>query len=104
MKTRTAVKELSEYKDLKTQWLPVTNECEQQEYTAMLIHDSFGTPLRAYLSQHFRKITYIHYMNFEDAKPLVVSERPDVVIDLRVARNLEKALRPDPELENMLAE
>ncbi|THB78240.1 MAG: hypothetical protein D6B25_04825 [Desulfobulbaceae bacterium] len=103
MRRMTELKETAAYKDVEPHRLPVTNGCKKKEYSAIVIHDSFGNFLRKYLSQNFRKIIYIHHMNFEDAKVLIAKEQPDVVIDLRVARNLEKALMPDPELEQMIA-
>ena len=41
-------------------------------------------------------------MNFEGAKVLIDQERPDIVLDLRVARGINRSLLPDPELEQRL--
>jgi hypothetical protein len=67
-----------------------------------VIHDSFGKFLRPYLSQHFSSVIYINSMNFEGAKALIERERPDIVIDQRVARRIHRSVLPDPELEQHL--
>ena len=94
-----SLKKIKEYRNLPTYRLPEVSGCDKGRYTAVFIHDSFGDFLRPYFSQHFKKIIYVHYLNFEDAKGIIERERPDVVIDQRAARNLQRALEPDPELE-----
>lgn len=89
------------YDDLTTQQLPVVAGCNEKKYTAVVIHDSFGNYLRPYLTQHFKRVVYINHMNFEKARRIIATEKPDVVIDQRVARNIQRALRPDPELETI---
>jgi len=101
-KRMKSIKEFPVYADTPNHRLPLITGCEEKTYKAVVIHDSFGNFLRPFLTQHFKKIIYIHYMNFENAKTLIEKERPDVVIDQRAARNLQLALEPDPELEQLL--
>jgi len=89
----------NQYKDVQKNRLPVENGCDENQYTALIIHDSFGRFLRPLLSQHFKKIIYVNFFNFELIKPLIQHEMVDVVMDLRVSRNLQKALIFDEELE-----
>ncbi len=96
------IREISEYRDIAEYRLPVKTGCDTAKYKAIIFHDSFGDALKPYLTQHFKEVIYIHYMNFNAAKKIIEMERPDVVIDLRVARNIEKALRRDPELEQLV--
>jgi len=90
------------YKDVARQRLPVENGCDDKRYTALVIHDSFGNFLRPLLSQHFKKVIYVNFFNFESIKPLIQREMVDVVIDERVSRNLQKALVYDKELEQIV--
>ena len=96
------LKEIPYYSDMAGNRLPVISGCEEKKYKAIFIHDSFGKFLRPYLSQQFKEIIFINYMNFEKAKRLIAMEKPDIVIDQRAARNIQRALRPDPELEQMI--
>ena len=91
--------EIPQYRNLGTHRLPVISGCSDQKYKAVVFHDSFGRFLRPYLSQQFDTVIFINHLNFEDAKSIIEQERPDIVIDQRVARNLLKALRPDHDLE-----
>ena len=96
------LKEIPYYSDMAGHRLPVISGCVKKKYKAIFIHDSFGKFLRPYLSQHFKEIIFINYMNFEKAKRLIETVKPDIVIDQRAARNIQRALRPDPELEQMI--
>lgn len=98
----TRLTELPEYADFPAHRLPVANGCREKRRKAIVIHDSFGLFLRPYLSQHFAAVVYVNTMNFEDARPLIERERPDVVLDLRVARSIDRSVLPDPELEQRL--
>ncbi len=84
----------------KKQFLPETNGCPQKKLNALFLHDSFGYFLRPLLSQHFKKITFMHFADFNGMKDFIEQERPDVVIDQRVARKLVSALRNDESIEN----
>ncbi len=83
----------------RDRYLPVMNGCPGEQFTALVIHDSFGYFLRPWLSESFSRIIYMHYSDFDGLKDLIEKERPDVVIDQRVARNLASAMRRDHELE-----
>ena len=95
----TSIKKLAAYKDLPNARLPTTSGCEKKKYKVLFIHDSFGQFLRPYFSQQFETVIFVNFLNFEVAKTLIKLEKPDIVIDERVGRNLEQALIPDPELE-----
>lgn len=95
----TSIKKLEAYKNLPNARLPITGGCEKKKYKVLFIHDSFGKFLRPYFSQQFETVIFVNYLNFEVAKALIKSEKPDIVIDQRVGRNLEKALILDPQLE-----
>lgn len=98
----TQLKDIPEYSELPSHRLPVENGCPTKKYKAILIHDSFGNFLRPYLSQHFETVIYINYLNFEDAKTVIELEKPDIVIDQRVARNLLKGVKSDEILEQLV--
>ncbi|MEE4164877.1 MAG: hypothetical protein V2I35_02680, partial [Desulfocapsaceae bacterium] len=99
LKRMDSIRTIPKYRDLETHRLPVEGGCETRKYTAVVLHDSFGRFLEPYLSQQFARVIYINFLNFEDAKEIIERERPDIVIDQRVARNLLKAVRPDNELQ-----
>jgi hypothetical protein len=98
------LQELPQYKDLPTSRLPVKGGCKNGKYKVLFIHDSFGRFLHPYFQEQFETTIFVNHFNFEQAKALIEHERPDIVIDQRVGRNLEKAVRPDPELEQMLSQ
>jgi len=85
-----------------TRFLPEVNGCEGKGLKALVIHDSFGNFLRPYLSEQFGEVIYMNYSTFSGMKEWIVQERPDVVIDQRVARNLPLALAQDQEMEKDL--
>ncbi len=93
------IKKIPKYQDLELHRLPVQSGCKEQTYKAVVFHDSFGRFLRPYLSQQFETVIYINHFDLEHAKAIIEREKPDVVIDQRVARNLLKALRNDHELQ-----
>ncbi len=85
-------------------FLPEINGCAGKPLKALVIHDSFGLFLRPYLSEQFGQVIYMNYSNFSGMKEWIAQERPDVVIDQRVARNLPRALAQDQELEKELVQ
>lgn len=68
----------------------------------VFIHDSFGNFLAPYFRRQFAETIFVTKKNFEGAKEMILTEKPDLVIDQRVGRNLDKALVPDPELEQFI--
>jgi len=99
LKRMNEIRKIAKYRDLEPYRMPVQAGCEDQKYKVLILHDSFGRFLRPYLSQNFETVIYINYFGFEDAKAIIEREKPDVVIDQRVARNLLKALKTDHELQ-----
>jgi hypothetical protein len=63
---------------------------------AVLFFDSFGEPLRPFLSESFQRLVYAPEYVFDPA--LVERERPDVVIQLMVERKLAEDPPVDPPL------
>lgn len=97
-----SIKNLPAYRDFPDSWLPTIEGCPKKKYKVLFIHDSFGEFLHPYFSEQFNSVIYVNYMNFETAKALIEFEKPDIVIDERVGRNLEKALMVDPVLEQFV--
>ncbi len=63
--------------------------CPEATLVALVFCDSFNVALRPVLSQYFKRITYIRKQgDFELIKTYVEKERPDVVIEEIVERNL----------------
>lgn len=85
-------------------FLPEINGCKGKPLKALVIHDSFGLFLRPYLSEQFGQVIYMNYSNFTGMKEWIIQERPDVVIDQRVARNLPLAMAQDQEIEKELVQ
>lgn len=85
-------------------YLPVRNGCPGAPRKALVIHDSFGLFLRPYFNESFGEVIYSNYMDLKELKELIKRERPDVVIDVRVARHLRGMLEADPELERVVLE
>lgn len=85
-------------------FLPETNGCTGKPLKALVIHDSFGLFLRPFLSEQFGQVIYMNYSSFSGMKEWIIQERPDVVIDQRVARNLHLALAHDVEIEHEMVQ
>jgi hypothetical protein len=98
----TELKKIPEYRDIEMHRLPVKSGCSERQHKVVLIHDSFGNFLRPYFSQQFETVIFINYLNFEDAKTVIELEKPDIVIDQRVARNLLKGVKSDETLEQLV--
>lgn len=83
-------------------YLPVENGCPDKPLTVVVIHDSFGLFLRPYFNQSFGRVIYSNYVDFKDLKGLIQEEKPVLVIDERVSRNLYGMLDPDPDIERYI--
>ena len=79
----------------------MVQNCNDNDTTVLLIHDSFGNALKPYLSASFGTIFYVE-RGFNSVKDFIDQIRPDIVLDLRIERNLHLALEPDPEFEESL--
>ncbi|OIQ76721.1 hypothetical protein GALL_415930 [mine drainage metagenome] len=70
-------------------------ECNKKKIIAVFFQDSFGTALVPYISEHFKRTTFIwDYPSYAVMNATVQQEHPDVVIEERVERHL-KAMMPD---------
>ncbi|KJS00418.1 MAG: hypothetical protein VR65_13040 [Desulfobulbaceae bacterium BRH_c16a] len=77
-----------------------TNENPSRQRTAVFISDSFGSALRNFLAPHFKRIIFVKDARFEDMKRLIEIEKPDIVLDLNVARGLYVALGENIEIRD----
>ncbi|MCK5360716.1 MAG: hypothetical protein KAJ95_08815, partial [Gammaproteobacteria bacterium] len=84
--------------------LPVENGCKSGQLTVLLIHDSFGSYLRPYFNERFNRVIYSREYGFHKLKDLIVSLKPDVVIEEIVTRDIYKTLTKDIELEEVVVE
>lgn len=85
-------------------FMPVRNGCPDATLTALVIHDSFGLFLRPYFNETFKKVVYSNYIDLKDLKEFIARDKPDLIIDVRVARHLSGMLEADPELERFILE
>ncbi|MGB5687493.1 MAG: hypothetical protein WBM35_16915 [Candidatus Electrothrix sp.] len=76
--------------------LPFENGCSKKKLTALIVHDSFGRPLQRYFNERFKKVIYSQFTKLDELQSLILQERPDIVIEIWVARNLGRALAPNP--------
>ncbi len=79
----------------------MVQNCSDNDTTVLLIHDSFGNALKPYLSLSFGTVFYVE-RGFNSIKDFIEVIHPDIVLDLRIERNLHLALEPDPEFEESL--
>ena len=93
------IERLDDYQNMPKPYYPTTGGCAKGENKALVIHDSFGEYLRPLLSQHFETVIYSPYIEFNELIPLIELEKPDVVIDMRVARNFKSLLQSNSELK-----
>jgi alginate O-acetyltransferase complex protein AlgJ len=80
------------------------NGTEGKELSAIFICDSFGSAMMDFLALHFKKITWITDARFEDVTHMIRQEKPDVVIDLIVARRMQVALAESREVSGPMIE
>lgn len=76
------------------------NENPDQQRKAIFISDSFGSAMRNFLAPHFKRIVFVKDARFEDLKRLIEVEKPDVVMDLNVARGLHVAMGENIEIRD----
>lgn len=79
-----------------------TNENPAATLTAVFISDSFGSALRDFLAPHFKRIIFVRNARFEDMKLLIETEKPDIVLDLNVARALRVAMGENTEIRDYI--
>ncbi|WPD23966.1 MAG: hypothetical protein SD837_05245 [Candidatus Electrothrix scaldis] len=82
--------------DIPASRLPSENGCSTRKLTALIVHDSFGIPLQRYFNERFKRVIYSQYIELAKLQRLILGERPDVVIEIWVARNLGRALSSTP--------
>ncbi|MEN6627462.1 MAG: hypothetical protein ABFD69_14655 [Candidatus Sumerlaeia bacterium] len=64
--------------------------------TAVVIHDSFYSPLYFFVSEHFRRVVYYKRDYLDFPAEVIAREKPDVVIEENVERQLPLPLPPNP--------
>lgn len=84
--------------------LPFEGGCRDKGLTALVINDSFGAYLRPFFDARFKRVIYSKKYDFNNLQALISTLRPDVVIDERVSRNLNKALVHDSGLETKVVQ
>ncbi|MCI5165830.1 MAG: hypothetical protein D3903_06975 [Candidatus Electrothrix sp. GM3_4] len=82
--------------DVPASRLPTENGCSEKKLTALIVHDSFGSPLQRFFNERFKRVIYSRYIKLDRLQDLIVRESPDIVIEIWVARNLGRALAPNP--------
>ncbi|MCI5208073.1 MAG: hypothetical protein D3910_04625 [Candidatus Electrothrix sp. ATG2] len=82
--------------DVSASRLPFENGCPDKTLTALIVHDSFGRPLQRYFNERFKRVIYSQHIKIDKFQELILQERPDVVIEIWVARNFGRALAPNP--------
>lgn len=62
---------------------PFTWHCPRAEIDMVMFRDSFGSQMVPFLSEHFRRSTYIWKLNYDAAlfKAVIEKENPQIVID-----------------------
>lgn len=71
-------------------------ECEKGELTALVIHDSFGFALSAFIRERFKRTVFTNHIDYNDLATLADLIKPDVIVDLRVERNIPLTLNKTP--------
>ena len=76
----------------------IGDSCFERELTVLIIHDSFGAFLHQYFNDRFKKGIYSSYMKLDSPvlQDFIIREHPDIVLEIWVARNLGRALSPNP--------
>lgn len=77
---------LEKYPDRLRHLAPTVTESRRGTGRAVLLHDSFGLTLQRHLASDFARLTAVGTYGFP--RELVEAERPDVVIQVVVARSL----------------
>ena len=69
---------------------PFTMHCPRAEIEMVMFRDSFASAMVPYLSEHFRRSTYIWKWNYDADlfKAVIEKEQPQIVIDECVERLL----------------
>ncbi len=83
-------------------YLPVYNGCTQKKGKILIIHDSFGLFLRQYFNETFNTVIYSNFADINQLDNFIIEVSPDVVIDIRAARNILGLLQHNPALEERM--
>lgn len=72
---------------------------DKKNATALVLHDSFGNHLKTFLNEKFKKVIYYPNMQIGDVKNIIKKEKPDIVLEVWVARNIQK-IKEDEDIKN----
>lgn len=78
--------------------LPLVNGCKSKKYTAIIMHDSFGSYTAEFFSESFKRVVFMRDFDFAGMDEFIRSEKADFFIDMRVERLIDKSLIPEPNL------
>jgi hypothetical protein len=73
------------------------NKCYKEKITVLIISDSFGVFLQKFFNERFKKVYHFQNVQFNEAEKFILKKKPDVVIEVWVARNMRK-IKADPAL------
>ena len=83
--------------------VPLSNSVRTLIPKAVMFHDSFGPSLQTFLSPHFGRILYVHHLPNQRGTidtTIINEERPDIVIEEVVERDLMRSAPVDPFLDH----
>ncbi len=96
------VSKLPHHDPTATKRHPMITTCDKANLTAVVVHDSFGSKLNPFLSQHFSRVTYVSMKDFDWLKEFLLIEKPDVFIHEQAARQIDMMLYDSWHLKEML--
>jgi hypothetical protein len=78
---------------------PVVYTCPRASLRLVMLHDSFGNGIRAYLAENFRKSVFVwrHQVSGDVFKAIVLKEKPDLVVE-EIVERMVYYMQDNPEL------
>lgn len=76
--------------------LPVFGCPQATPLRLLVLSDSFGNALRDYLAESFQEVVFFREGSLFTLAPFIEEYRPDIILELHVARFLDKAMQDRP--------
>ena len=102
-------RELSSFKQtaayqLKAKRLPTISGCDSKNLRAVIVHDSFGAYLKPFFADSFNQVVFMSSYDLIGMESFLREFKPDVFIDVRAERNINRLIAPNKTLQQRVNE
>ncbi len=91
-------KQTQAYK-LQAKKLPTITGCDSKNLRAVIVNDSFGSFLQPFFAESFHQVIFMSSYDLIGMEKFLKEFKPDVFIDVRAERNINRLLAPNQTLD-----